>query len=308
MTDPRFLDPAYYKVGAPDIGQFEWLSWRMTLHGHPISRYDDTLKRRVQNFQTQNLGLTGTAPGGNADGYVGPYTLRMAAADPAPVAFVDTKNFKLTLPTPLGGTTPQEINPIPDNWEQVPYFERREDGSIAFRAPANGAHTENSSYPRSELRELTLSGGLAKWSTAVGKHEMVIEQAITAVPSVKPHVVAGQIHDAADDVVMIRLEGTRLFVERGGDELALLTDKYVLGTKFRITIRTDHNGIYVYYNGLLVEKATIRGQFSGCYFKAGCYTQAYAGQKVKQSDGSYKTVPTDTYGEVVLYSLKVTHS
>ncbi len=38
---------------------------------------------------------------------------------------------------------------------------------------------------------------------------------------VKPHIVAGQIHDADDDVIVFRLEGKKLFIDHNGAELAL---------------------------------------------------------------------------------------
>lgn len=284
MTDPRFLDPAYYKVGAVDIGQFQWLHERLTVHGHPLTKYDDTFKRRVQNFQLAQ-GWTGAG----ADGYVGKLTLQRLAADP--VTPISLTNWKLTLPTPLEGDDPDEVYPIGAAYEKPPYFDRVT-GAILFRAPVDGATTPNSSYPRSELREM--QGGVkAAWSNLTGVHEMAIEQAITAVPGIKPHVVAGQIHDAADDVIMIRLEGKRLFVESRGDDIGLLTDNYLLGTRFRVTVRAESGMIRVFYNG--VEKARLHGSFSGCYFKAGCYTQANEG------NGS-------GYGEVVVYALTVKHA
>lgn len=294
MIDPRFLDPAYYKVGAADIGQFQWLHERLTVHGHSLIKYDDGFKRRVQNFQLAQ-GWTGS----NADGYVGPTTLKRLSLDP--VSNISLKNWKLTLPTPLGGSTPEEIKqPALATYEDPPYFDRIP-GGYGFRAPTNGAHTPNSSYPRSELREMNPDGTNAKWSTSTGRHEMVIEQAITALPLVKRHVVAGQIHDGVTKVIMIRLEGPKLFVESPHADDQILDINYVLGTRFRISVLTDSAGIHVFYNG--VKKADVFGQFSDCYFKAGCYTQAYAGQEYHE-----QTVPKDTYGEVVIYSLNVLHA
>lgn len=282
MIDPRFLDPAFYKVGAVDIGQFQWLHERLTIHGHPLTKYDDTFKRRVQNFQWAQ-GWTGAG----ADGYVGKVTLQRLAADPVTPVPINLSKWKLTLPTPLGGDDPEEIYPI-GTFEKPPWFDRIL-GAILFRAPVEGATTPNSSYPRSELREMDPK----IWSNLTGVHEMVIEQAITAVPGGKPHVVAGQIHDAADDVIMIRLEGKRLFVESRGNEIGDLNTAYELGTRFRVALRAEPGMIRVFYNG--VEKARLTGSFSGCYFKAGCYTQA------NESNGS-------GYGEVVVYALTVTHA
>ena len=110
-------------------------------------------------------------------------------------------------------------------------------GGVAFRAPVGGATTGNSSYPRSELREMSADGRReAGWTNASGRHIMTINQAITATPRAKPHVVAGQIHGAEDDVVMIRLEGRRLFVESDGTDVGLLDPRYRLGTRFTVSI------------------------------------------------------------------------
>ena len=84
-----------------------------------------------------------------------------------------------------------------------------------------------SGYPRSELREMTSSGSAnASWSTTSGTHTMEIRQAITHLPVVKPHVVAGQIHDAGDDVIVCRLEGSKLFIDQNGVNGPVLTTNY----------------------------------------------------------------------------------
>lgn len=286
MTDSPFLDPAWYAPGVEDIGQFVWYDSRLVAHGFGPESYDDTRQKQTQRFQLAQ-GWTGTELGGDADGYVGRVTLRRLAADPVVAPPIDLSKWKLTLPTPLGGNTPAEIDPI-GNFEQPPYFDRIL-GAILFRAPVTGATTPNSKYPRSELREMDPKA----WSTKAGTHEMVIEQAITALPGEKPHVVAGQIHDAYDDVIMVRLEGNRLFAESDGDEVGLLDADYKLGTRFRVSLRTSPSDISVFYNG--VRKATLIGSWTGCYFKAGCYTQA------NEDNGS-------GYGEVVIYALNVTHA
>src|SRR5690606_12628357 len=111
----------------------------------------------------------------------------------------------------------------------------RNDG-VLFNAPCVAVSTENSKYPRSELREMTPSGGPAAWSNTSGEHHMAVDLTITKIPVVKPHLVVGQIHDKDDDVIMIRLEGKRLFVESDGDEIALLDANFQLGTRLRYAI------------------------------------------------------------------------
>jgi hypothetical protein len=143
-----------------------------------------------------------------------------------PAQVLDLANWKLTLPVNAGGATtgaPIEIQqPALAAYAQEPYFRVRGDG-VQFRAPVNGVTTAGSRYPRSELREMTNNGTRqASWSTTEGVHTMVIDQAITAVPATKPHAVAGQIHDAKDDVLTIRLERPRLFVDHNGTDGATL--------------------------------------------------------------------------------------
>jgi poly(beta-D-mannuronate) lyase len=125
---------------------------------------------------------------------------------------------------------------------------------------------------------------------------LTVTEAITAVPKVKPHVVAAQIHDGEDDVVMIRLEKNRLFVEADGDEVGVLDPAYVLGTRFTVELRATSSGIRVTYNGS--KSVTYDKVGSGYYFKAGCYTQSNVDKGDKAS----------AYGEVVIYALTVKHT
>ena len=164
-----------------------------------------------------------------------------------------------------------------------------------FRAPVGGVTTENSDYPRTELREMNGSSE-ASWSNTSGTHTMTIREAITHVPAVKPHVVAGQIHDAEDDVVMIRLERSNLFVEQNGDSIGTLDGNYRLGTEFTVELVAADGHIKVFYNGVLKVDEARSG--SGWYFKAGCYTQ---------SNPSKGDAPK-AYGEVVISRLDVKHT
>ena len=167
---------------------------------------------------------------------------------------------------------------------------------VVFTAPCGGATTSGASYPRSELREMTNNGlNLASWSTTAGTHTMEITQAITHLPVAKPHVVAGQIHNSADDVIVIRLEGSTLFVDENGNRGPVLTTSYIVGTIFAVKFVAHNGGVDCYYNGQFIY--TYRSSTTGCYFKAGCYTQ---------SNTSKGDAPS-AYGQVVIYSLKVTH-
>ena len=217
-----------------------------------------------------------------------------------PSDVLNLSNWKLTLP--VATTSDDEAGEIRQpalaTYENKDFFDVNRDGSgVVFRAPVGGATTSGSEYPRSELREMTGHGSReAGWSNASGRHVMTVTQAITALPRVKSHVVAGQIHDAEDDVVMVRLEKKRLFVEADGDEIGVLDKKYVLGTRFTVRIGASSSGIEVRYN----ESRVVRYKKIGSryYFKAGCYTQS----NTDRGDAP------DSFGEVVIYDLDVSHN
>ena len=118
-------------------------------------------------------------------------------------------------------------------------------------------------------------------------------------------VVAGQIHDGGvdgghGDVAMIRLEGSRLFVEADGSDKGTLDAGYKLGDKFKVVLTATGGRITIRYDSLVADVSTIIAfqpsvDNEQWYFKAGCYTQA------NTSNGT-------GYGEVVIYDLKTTHS
>lgn len=218
-----------------------------------------------------------------------------------PSQVLDLADWKQTLPTG-SSEKPKEIKqPALATFAEKKYFHVN-DGSngVTFRAPVNGVTTSGSGYPRSELREMTDGGkSLASWSTTSGTHTMFIDQAITAVPDKKKHVVAGQIHDADDDVIVVRLEYPKLFIDINGKEGPILDPKYVLGKRFTVKFVAEGGKIKVHYNGSAEPIHTIAKKGSGHYFKAGAYTQSSCSKESDCSD--------DNYGEVVIYKLAVEH-
>jgi poly(beta-D-mannuronate) lyase len=214
-----------------------------------------------------------------------------------PAQVLDLRRWKLTLPAGRQGHPTEIRQPALGSLANGSFLGLTSNRGVAFRAPVGGATTGHSSYPRSELREMSSDGrDEAGWSSARGNHSMTIVQAITATPRVKPHVVAGQIHDAEDDVVMIRLEGRRLFVESDGDDVGLLDLNYRLGTRFTVSLIASRYGVAVVYNRHRVVRVDRAG--SGWYFKAGCYPQSNPERGDRPS----------AYGEVVVYALTVRHS
>jgi len=224
------------------------------------------------------------------------------AAATCPAQVLDLANWKQTLPTGES-ESPMEIKQTSlSTYTSDPYFCVNSAGNgVTFRAPVNGVTTSNSGYPRSELREMKNGGkDMASWSTTSGTHTMFIDQAITSVPKTKKHVVAGQIHDSKDDVIVIRLEYPKLFIDINGETGPTLDPNYTLGKRFTVKFVAANGQIKIYYNGSQTPSYTLSKSTSGCYFKAGAYTQSNCSKESDCSSGNY--------GEVIVHDLKVTHS
>lgn len=228
-------------------------------------------------------------------------TVTVKSGQAMPASILDLTNWKLTLPVGTDDHPDDAIEvkqPALADFEDPRFFHANAAGTgVVFRANAGGATTSGSSYPRSELREMTDHGtSNASWSNGSGEHVMTVTEAITTLPTKKPQVVAAQIHDKNDDVVMVRLENKRLFVEADGNNIGDLDTAYVLGTPFTVEIRATAIGIAVSYDG--TPKVSYAKVGSGWYFKAGCYTQS----------NTSKGDSADAYGEVVIYGLSVEHT
>lgn len=227
-----------------------------------------------------------------------------AACDPPADVLGLSGDWKLQLPVDdpdESGDQPLEIfQPGLGSYVNGPWFTATADcGGVQFRNAVNGVTTPNSTYARSELREMTDGGSEnASWPSDQGTHTMVIDQAITDLPEVKRHVVAGQIHDGNDRSVF-RLEGSSLYVTRDNDtHYKLVTDDYELGTRFQAKFVVSAGSIKAYYDGAL--QATIPVDFEDGYFKAGVYTQANCGNS--------EPCDSSNYGQVEIYDVSVSHS
>jgi len=223
-----------------------------------------------------------------------------AAAYPAQV--LNLTNWKETLPTGQSSSPTEIVQASLGAFSVSPYFQVNAAGNgVQFRAPVNGVTTSGSGYPRSELREMTNNGqSNASWSTTSGTHGMYIDEAITAVPQKKPQIVAGQIHDANDDVIVIRLDYPNLHVDINGTAGPTLDPHYTLGKRFQVVFLSSNGQIKIYYNGGTTPAYTLNKSASGLYFKAGAYTQSNCSKETTCSSGNF--------GEVMIYNLAVQHS
>jgi hypothetical protein len=221
----------------------------------------------------------------------------VGGADRLAADVVDLAAWKLTLPidTPRPGRPDEIEQPLLAAFVDPEFFFVRAGGEgVAFRAPCNGIPTKGSRYARCELRQMEPSGRReAAWSTTdEPAHELVLRAAFTRVPKKKPHAVCAQIHDAERDVLMVRLEGSKLFVERKPDADVMLNAHYKLGSPFELLVRAGEGRVQLWYDGALKLDWPVERR--GCYFKAGCYVQS----KLEKDDAS-------EYAEVVVERLAV---
>ena len=225
-----------------------------------------------------------------------------AAAAPAvgtaniPADLIDLAPWYLTLPTGAAGSPETIENPALAKFTNEAFKLTDKRDGVVFSARAGGVTTKNSSYPRSELREMNGSEHAA-WSNTTGSHTLDVCEAIMKTPTVKPEVVAAQIHDASDDVMQIRLEGKTLMVQyNDGKTETVIDPNYVLGTPYNVRIVAEGGKVDVLYNG--EKKAELPLSGSGWYWKVGAYVQS----------SPEKGESPDATGEVAVYSLKVVHA
>lgn len=165
-------------------------------------------------------------------------------------------------------------------YELKPYFWLDDAAQeVIFRAPVGGKTTPNSVNPRSELRQMTNAGENAAWSNKTGTWTLNARMRFRSIPTSSDPTracVGIQIHDGNDDVTVLRLEKNGdLWVTQGDNtHYDLVNGSYVMGTFMNIRLRAvKGGGIQWFINNMVTPVSTLPGTFSGCYFKAGCYTQ-----------------------------------
>lgn len=226
---------------------------------------------------------------------------RAASKTAIPAELLNLSRWKLTLPVDTDRPgRPDEIRPkeLATFADSECFFVNQLGNGVVFRAHCGGVTTKGSDFPRCELREVDDRGNsTVAWSTTDrAAHTLTMKASITKTPPVKKHVVCAQIHDAKDDLLMMRLEGTKLFVERNKLGEVALDPRYELGTPFDLKIEASNGHVRVWYND--VEKLDWPVTRYGCYFKAGCYTQS----NLKKGDAA------DSFGEVIIHAINVDHS
>ena len=159
--------------------------------------------------------------------------------------------------------------------------------AVTFFTPENGAHTTNSSYPRTELRELNSNGTNANWNM-VGTNILTASLEAT---NISDHTVIGQVHIGSPLPGTAAANSTKpllkLYYYANGSLIAGLEkspsgsqSKTTIGniplrTKFTYMIRVSGDTITIKLNSNTPIVLTASSSFNkyGMYFKAGDYLQ-----------------------------------
>lgn len=199
-----------------------------------------------------------------------------------PGQLFNTRIWKLTLPIGSSGN-PDEIMCDALRTYEHPRFFFDSNNRIVFNTPHGGVTTGGSVNPRTELREMTSGCEQASWSSSRGNHRLTCTRvSVNHVGAVEKQVTVMQLHDADDDRVMVRYEGTtattgKWFADFGngkgqGSTSVEIISSYTLGQVIpKLAILINSSGFRVLVND--VSEAFVARSASGCYFKAGCYPQ-----------------------------------
>jgi hypothetical protein len=213
-----------------------------------------------------------------------------------PSQLLDLHNWYLTLPTGTAGKPDTVEQPDLDGYSSSFFQVDPQRDGVVFTANAGGVTTKNSTYPRSELREMN-GDQKASWSNRTGTHTLTVRQAVTELPKAKPELVTAQIHDEESDVMEVRLEDKRLIAQYAdGKEEFVVDPDYALGTPYDLRLVATDGRIDVVYNGK--PAGSIAQSGTGWYFKTGSYLQS----NTEKGDAA------DAVGKVVLYQVGVTHT
>jgi poly(beta-D-mannuronate) lyase len=189
------------------------------------------------------------------------------------------------------------MQPALDTYRSQYFATNATNDGVLMTAPVQGATTSGSTHTRSELRETASDGTLPfGWSTGSGTNVMKATEAITHLPGGRGTIGFAQLHGPGSTWYLIleasgNGDGTATLKVKdntGRADGQVIDARYVLGTKFGLTLSAVNGAISVGYNG--VQKITTTNNMSGAYFKIGAYNQS-----------------SGDYGQVDVYGLSVTH-
>jgi Alginate lyase len=160
-----------------------------------------------------------------------------------PLTPISLAGWKLTIPEASDKGTAASVNPANS---APPWLIRDGNGSLKFWAPVDGATTENSEHPRTELVSLT------NFKAGTSPHTLAATLAVIQAPTSNQDIIIGQIH-GADDIksvpfVMLHYSAGAVRVVVKQAQSGSASDKYPLisgvplGARFSFTISDAGNG------------------------------------------------------------------
>ncbi len=213
-----------------------------------------------------------------------------------PSQVLNLSNWYLGIPVNTAHDGNPDIirQPELNNYELKPWF-YVSNGGVLFSVRADGYVTENSDFPRTELRQ-TIGKDLTSWSNTSGTHTLEGTYSITYTLVKRKQIVFAQAHDSSSDIFECALNDNQLVVLYNNKSSSfVLEPNYVQGTKFSVKL-IAHNGKFdVYYNSVL--KGTVSKSSSSIFWKSGSYPQSNVSK--------YGEAPTAT-ASVTIYSLVAT--
>jgi len=188
----------------------------------------------------------------------------------------DLNRWKLTLPTGKPGSPTEIFAP-----QLLTYSDSnviRNETMITLKCPTTGVTTSSTAYPRCELREMN-GPALANWDGRKGSHQFTFTGSIDVLPTAKPQLVFGQIHNDKDDVIELRVtknDKTCIYeVIHNTTHFGNISADYVLGSDITVTIMVSGGNVTISSGETkLVIPQKKLPQLKGSYFKLGSYVQS----------------------------------
>jgi hypothetical protein len=224
----------------------------------------------------------------------------------SPAPGIDLRRWKLTLPEDASGTNAGkavEVSPsaLVAGYSHPSWFHSDSKGQLVFWCPVSGATTENTAYPRCELREmLDPADSSVNWP-AQGTHVLEAQCQVNQIPS-EPKVIIGQIHSysgKAKPLVKLqfyknRIEALVKVNSNKGTDRKLVFPEVGLNRDIRYRLKLHDGVLTITVNGvtqtenILANDATWSDQ--AFYFKAGCYPQDSEGPATEGARVTYSAL------------------
>lgn len=205
-------------------------------------------------------------------------------------SFVKEKLWNCSLPTQDPSSSSPKVKTI-----TFPELETYSDENykitsrgIEMYGPVGGVTTPNSKNPRCEFRELNKDGSKASWDTTKGEHTIDYVFSVLSLPQKKPEICVVQVHDLKDDIFEVRVEGKKVVVEGEclknlyGDGKNVFMTNLEMNKPYKVQLKIKDGKCSITIENTVV---VFNVRTKGCYFKAGCYTQANLSNDVLGSKG-----------------------